>query len=914
MRRWAIQGCASRGLNSPHTYNDMADSPAISHPAHPHSSGGSAPSSKSSAPRIIVGDIDLTSFYHQGAIIRNAKDQHLLLVAGWESHNGAAPSATVVRCDPKGTPLSKAQPLTLSTPPATTLFERVIPRKPSDWSGSITLVKSLLEGLPSGTTSDDPALLLVPYGPHYGKPVGLLSDHERKVLHQLAKNPDFKKAIESVKPLPGASLARPPMGGQRLSERGMAQLLKDQGELVRGIPLVTVIEQYCGYAPDEISGDLRKYRVGAEFLNLNTRKNSFGSLNGFTFKSLKKERGSSNNAMDMVAAVKEMEGAGADFKAIRGGLISHFNLQPQMDRMFQDALRREQEAALSGNPVEYAPVPKPDVDTALKQAAERKAEAEQEVEFNLATGVLVNATAQEVSEAKRRGGGFAEREDLWPAARKYLVEERKLDPELIDYLYESRNLYAARRSFAPNPRFPYRDNFQDVIVAPVFGFKTGQIVGVDTKPLPTKPGEKTEGRNHGKTGQGAFMFGTWGPQTKRVILTEGYIKGIAFLQLHRKSMRIGPETCIMARSGAKPTLEIIPHLKEYGAEAIVAYDNDFTGRDKAKAFQDECDKQGVPCKTMFVEPAEVTVAISQTPTPGFHDAHRAQIIEQNLVTWATDNGVPWAIERDRQTEGFRSIRLPNTKEVIYELEEFLKEDRKLSGQEYQVRAKNVPPAEHAALEKRRWLKLELHHKDWDDIVKKGPFEPKINAWRQRSPAVHAPVPVVSPELAPAPSVTPAPVPEKAVFTPPTAASKPIQTVTQQTALTKALLVVRGSEEKGFTYSVGTASRIFDLQISEDQKNRAGGLLVEELPREATICIETDAAHLVEVMNIDGSLVSVEGSIGRVALTPAPDNIQKLWDNPQTPAVVSAVMQLRREAGMPLKAPAPANEQGMSPTR
>ena len=841
--------------------------------------------------RIMVGDIDLPSFYHQGAIIRNEKGAHLLLVSGWGPVPNGAPSASVVRCDPKGEVRPGSRTQTLSTPPATALFERVIPRKPSEWSGSITLVRSALEGLPSGTKSDDPALLLIPYGPHYGKTVGLLSEHERYVLHKLAKNGDFKKAIEGVKPLPGASQTPAPPGNHRLSERGVQQLLKDQGEVIRGIPLVTVIEQYCAYAPEKITGNIRKYRVGAEFINLNVQENSFGSLNGYEFKTLKKPRGSTNNAMDMVAAVKEMEGARVDFKAIRSGLISHFNLQPQLDRMFADALRREAEAQKSGQPIEYAPAPKPEIDAALKEANERKIIEEQEVEFNLATGLPVTASAQEIDEAKRRGGGFAEREDLWPKARKYLVEERKLDPHLIDYLYENRNLYAARRTFARNSRFPYRDNFQDVIVCPVFGFKTGEIVGVDTKPLPNKPGEKTEGRNHGKTGQGAFMFGTWGPETKRVILTEGFIKGIAFLQLHRKSLRIGPETCLMSRSGAKPTLEIIPQLKEWGAEAIVAYDNDFTGRDKAKAFKDECERQGVPCKSMFVEPAEVTLSISQKAAPGFHDAGRAQLIEQSIVSWATDNGVPWAFERDRKAEGYRSIRMPNTETVIYQIEEFLKEDRKISGLDFQARAKDVSTSEHAKLEKRRWLKLELHHKDWDDVVKKGIHIPKVPEWRRvLNPAELRMVNPQASEIAPAPPHPAVSVPQSAPNPDP---QKP----------TNGVLVVRGTEAKGLTYSIGTATQIFDLRLSDEQKTKAGSLLAEELPRDARISSE-EKPRLLEITNIDGASVSTESLLGPVELEPAPEKILKAWLNPTHPPIVEAVLQLQRENGVPIRPPAP----------
>src|ERR1017187_4378278 len=193
----------------------------------------------------------------------------------------------------------------------------------------------------------------------------------------------------------------------------MRQLLKTHGELIRSVPLVSVIEDYCGYAPENVTGRLRKYRIGSELLNLNTGKNSFGSLNDYQFKSLSKARGSSNNAMDLVAAVREMEGSQADFKVIRDGLVRHFNLQTQLDQMFEDARKREAEARKNGKPVEYAPAPKAVVNGAMKDAVGKQPGDEPEIPFDLAKGVQTGSTETD------RGGGFAEREDLWPSARKY---------------------------------------------------------------------------------------------------------------------------------------------------------------------------------------------------------------------------------------------------------------------------------------------------------------------------------------------------------------------------------------------------------------------------------------------------------------------------------------------------------------
>lgn len=860
-------------------------------------------------PAIRMGEIDLEAFYHEGAVIKSAAGEHLLLVSGWGMQEGAknGPAAQAVRCTPDGVAIAGAKPGLLDHVPASFLAHPSRARAANAWTQAVTVLKSRNASIPDAISSTDPSLLLVPYGPHFGKMLGSLGPSQRKVLAQLARQKDFKDAIEKAQPLPGAPTSAQEQESGRLSKEGMRTLLHQQGELIRSLPMVTVIEQFCGYAPDEISGKTRKYRIGSEFINLNTARNSFGSLNEYKFKTLKKDRGSSNNAIDIVAGVREMEGMPVDFGAIRESLIRHFQLQPQLDSMFKDALAAERKAIREGKNVEYAPAPKVDVGGDLKSAAGKAAEEEKEIPFNLATGTQEDASEEDIKNAQMRGGGFPEREDLWPAARKYLVEERRLAPELIDYLYAHRNLYAARRQFPVNPSYPYRRHHEDVIVAPVIGFKTAQVVGVDTKPLPLKPGEKTDGRNHGKTGQGAFMFGTWGPETERVILTEGFIKGIAFLQLHRKSLRIGPETCVMSRSGAKPTLEIIPQLKERKARAIVAYDNDFVGRDKARKFYEECLKQGVPCEQMFVEPSEVTLSISQNELPGYHSKARAQSIEQQVLQFASANNVPWAFEREQEAEGYRSIRMPNTEQVINFLEGQLNDDRRLSGQEYQSRAKGLSFEEQRKMEKRRWLKLSIHSKDWDDILKKGAHQPRIPEWQgpvvPTAPMPPAPVvasPVAEKTLPAAPQTTVATAPAKSVPSAPESAptAPPGGSVSRSSATVVDGLLVARQSANGTVYSVGVAGAIYDIALTEAQHASAASLFDDELPRDARVVVG-DKTQVVGIRNIDGTMCDTEFEV-----SPAPDAIQRAWKNPRNPSIIDAQRRLQPPPAMRPPPPPP----------
>lgn len=830
-------------------------------------------------PAIVIGDINLSAFYHQGAVIVNNQGSHLLITQSWdEVPDGNPPyGAHVVRCNAAGEVVPNATGGVLSHIPQTALSVED-PEKTTPWCQVTTLVKSCNPACPPGTKSNDPSLLLVPYGQNYGQEIGLLSVESRAQLAKTARSPAFRLAIENAQSLPGAKTEKKPR--VKLSDEAMKHLLAQQGEVIRGIPLVTVIEDFCGYAPDNVKGAVRKYRVGNEFINLNIEKNSFGSLNDFTFKSLSKGRGSSNNAMDMVAAVREMEGVGADFRSIREALIRHFNLQPKLDLMYEDAVRQESARAAGINTnaaVGLGLKPIVTVPNELKPALTKQPVEEEEIPFDLQTGMPVGS--KEVD----RGGGFVERESLWPKARKYLVEERKLDPILVDYLYESKNLYAARRQFQDGAKFPHKKKIQDVIVAPIFGFRTHQIVGVDTKPLPQTPGEKTEGRNHGKTGQGAFMFGTWGEHTRRVVLTEGFIKGIAWLQLHREALGVGDETCVMSRSGAKPTLEIVPRLKELGAEAIVAYDNDFTGRQKSKAFFNECVKQGVPCREMFVEPAEVKVSISHEKIEGLNDPARALELERSIVEFAVKAGLKPVVEAsstpDKGKPTVTHVRLPNTAEVIDFLEEIQKADRALSNKDYQERAKGLNDFQRQKLEKRRWVRLDLTNKDWDDLVKKGPL------------------PQVQPK--PAECLPPArPVPEIQVAA---------ENALFHDSLQRGLLVSRedkSAETGERIFSIGTADAIYDLNLSPGGLEAFKALIVEQ-PNPAIITVGRKRT-LVSLADQDGRPVDLSSiETGPIALTPAPEWVDQEWQNLTEPAeIVEAVQRLRRLARLPTPTPIP----------
>jgi hypothetical protein len=468
-------------------------------------------------------------------------------------------------------------------------------------------------------------------------------------------------------------------------------------------------------------------------------------------------------------------------------------------------------------------------------------------------------------------------------------------------------------------------------VAPVFGFKTGQCVAVDTKPLPQKPGEKTLGKCYGPVGKGAFMFGTFGDETKHVVLCEGWIKAIAYFELHRKADKIGPETCIMSLAGAKSPTQLIPRLKELGADVVVAFDNEYKGRTTAREFSDECKKAGVPCIERFVEPSEVTFTVEDTLIPGYNSPERGQEIRSRVAKWASDNKVPFRSEATAEDPKNCGIRMPNTEEVILFLETILNEDRKASRDDYQVRAqalrkqlaakglnpKLIDSRVDAEVPKHRTVSLDVHSKDWDDVLRKGPFKPTFERKPEPAPQVApaqepaapaAPEPAtnsvpeapLAPEVAAPPAAPEAPKPESSV------APKPTKRPTPRGArMTPALVLVRTVPDAGKVFFVGTALGIHELKLDKEQSVLLGMLVEEDHPR--PVVISGNPPQLAGYMNQDGLMVDADGVLGTASLADTSEAIQQSWLHPTKAQNIEQLARLRRASGLPVPPPSPVGQ-------
>lgn len=143
--------------------------------------------------------------------------------------------------------------------------------------------------------------------------------------------------------------------------------------------------------------------------------------------------------------------------------------------------------------------------------------------------------------------------DLWHTVKKYLVEERKLNPAIVDYLHDKGSLYATKYKGFCNIVFK---NKYDTL-AEKRGLKS-DFKGLEPGSKPDDGGVRiTVGQN---------------PDPKKLVLVESGIDAISYAQSYPDQDYI-----VMSTAGARPEGLYIKKALDAGYKVVCGYDNDVTG-------------------------------------------------------------------------------------------------------------------------------------------------------------------------------------------------------------------------------------------------------------------------------------------------------------------------------------------------
>jgi len=173
------------------------------------------------------------------------------------------------------------------------------------------------------------------------------------------------------------------------------------------------------------------------------------------------------------------------------------------------------------------------------------------------------------------------------AAWKYLTRERKLGATMANYLLgigpsgeqsPYRICYPAKRKGANGKASP-------CLIVPFCGLETGMPVAVNMIDLAS--GFKG---NLGHVTQGVLLIGSFGPQTRQIVATEGFIDAASQWLLRG----YGSDTCVIATGGTRTPDKIIKFCKDHGARIVAAFDNDAAGfHSYRNKWEKACREEGV---------------------------------------------------------------------------------------------------------------------------------------------------------------------------------------------------------------------------------------------------------------------------------------------------------------------------------
>jgi hypothetical protein len=141
-----------------------------------------------------------------------------------------------------------------------------------------------------------------------------------------------------------------------------------------------------------------------------------------------------------------------------------------------------------------------------------------------------------------------------PVVKRYLTEERSIDPFLIQHLIDSGRLYADSRA---NAVFLLLGNENKPVGAELRGTTTARWRGM-------APGSKKD----------LGYFSVSAPGAKTAILCESAIDAVSCLELH-------PSCLCVSTSGARPNPRWLPQLIRQGFEIDCGFDSDPTGETMA---------------------------------------------------------------------------------------------------------------------------------------------------------------------------------------------------------------------------------------------------------------------------------------------------------------------------------------------
>lgn len=460
----------------------------------------------------------------------------------------------------------------------------------------------------------------------------------------------------------------PPSNGRR-SDAEIHARQHEMNRAVRDLPLEDVAERFLGLTPKEVTRTHRIYHVGDSLLNIDLRKQSWGFLNGIKLQCLRGRGGSTANAIDLVAGVREVSGHPVQFMALR------------------EELRQ------------WASIPAP-------------------------TGPITPRPAAPIQKREptpeKRCVLPAEDPSLWDQVRAFLVEQRKLAPEIVDAAHDLGLIYPTLQTPAPGSKG--RPHPAVVFVAQ--GPESGQAVSFQTKPLPQGT-YKPKGLSGPDIGTGLFTIGSLTDTTTSIVVVEGPIDALAYVQLHGDTLPAS--ALVVATFGVRTPTRLMDVCKSRGIQPLwtFAMDGDPPGWRGVRKAQESAQEMGFMSKPHRVaDEAEWALSLdAKEAEDSFADLRSTTLQALSLCNCG------WAIDSDNASG--LSVRLQACEEGLAVVDKIEASARAVKAALWQRMSGASPDGapKDPALKPPKILRSNCTVKDWNDLLMGAVRAPRLKRAR-----------------------------------------------------------------------------------------------------------------------------------------------------------------------------------------
>lgn len=427
---------------------------------------------------------------------------------------------------------------------------------------------------------------------------------------------------------------------------------------------------------DKPARNNRRYKdVAGSNLLLNMNDGRFWFMDRAGLQSLR-GKASGRGVINLVTAVKELEGEKSPYSAAKRFLVAISGIQPRDFSMTAEEMAKLKEKIAESSKALPPPVPR--------------------VETDIDPGKIPEPITDKATLSH---------------LRHLVAEERGFPLDYVERMEREGTIFFGR---------PWRTNSstkekylgKPVVASSVLGFETGKTVAISTRKIAKLEPHGKKGICEGQVAMGATVIGPWDADTKQVFVTEGVYDAGALRLMREREGTADPKDCYMILSGARVPDELVRICGERKIRMVAALDNDIAGRNMETHLREAAAKYGTEVDSLPIARGEVDVE--------FRDSTIGRDFYEKTIRMSRELAIPFAFKQPK--DDFLRLAMPTTAASCKILEQIRSEF-------YRAMRAALPKKEQQQEENERDgdkdFGLDWHRKDWNELLKEPNYRQQV---------------------------------------------------------------------------------------------------------------------------------------------------------------------------------------------